>query len=138
MKYIYSRLVALADWLFPFFLLTVRVYIARVFFRSGLTKVADWENALNLFQFEYKVPYIDYHIAAYSGTFFELVMPVMLVAGFATRLAALPLLAMTAVIQFTYDQNVEHVGWAVMLTLLVLKGAGKFSLDELIYRKFGR
>ena len=34
----------------------IRAWMAEVFFSSGLTKIADWENTLFLFDFEYAVP----------------------------------------------------------------------------------
>ena len=49
-----------------------------------------------------------------------------------SRLAAVPLIGMTAVIQFTYDQNIQHTFWAVILGIIICNGAGKLSLDYYI------
>jgi putative oxidoreductase len=127
-------------WLMPLVLLGIRLWIANVFFRSGLTKIADWETTQFLFQMEYKVPLLTPNLAAVLAMFFELAMPVLLVLGLFTRLAALPLLAMTLVIQFVlgasnpaYD-NVEHYYWMLLLLILIARGAGVLSLDFLLRR----
>ena len=44
-----------------------RLYVGAAFFRSGLTKIADWETTLALFQDEYKVPLLPTHVAAVLG-----------------------------------------------------------------------
>ena len=46
------------DWLSPLFLLGLRVYVANAFFKSGLTKIADFSSTVALFENEYKVPLI--------------------------------------------------------------------------------
>jgi putative oxidoreductase len=129
---------ALLDKLEPLWWLFIRLWIAGVFFRSGLVKIHDFDTAIALFADEYKVPLLPPVFAAYSAAFFETVCPVFLTLGLATRFAALPLLAMTAVIEFTYIDNVEHYYWAILLAGLILHGAGKISLDEIIKRKFSR
>ena len=115
-------------------LLTMRLWIANVFWKSGLTKLDDWETTLFLFEEEYQVPFISAEFAAYSGTFFELVCPVLLVLGLGTRFAVLPLIAMTAVIQFTYLDHMQHYYWAFLLFTLLAFGAGRASLDAFIAR----
>ncbi len=58
----------------------------------------------------------------------------LLVLGLLTRLAALVLLGMTAVIEiFVYPQAwPTHVQWVAMLLVLLCRGAGTVSLDHLI------
>lgn len=120
----------------PAWWLLVRVWIAMVFFKSGLTKIDDFDTTVLLFADEYKVPLLPPYIAALSGTLFELACPVLLVLGLATRLAVLPLLAMTAVIQFTYLDHVQHYYWAIFLTGILLHGAGRWSLDHYVGKRF--
>lgn len=112
-------------------LLIARLWIAKIFFFSGLTKIDDWESTLSLFEYEYAVPFLPVALAAYSATFFELVVPPLLVLGLFTRLSVLPFLAITAVIEFTYGSYPEHAYWAIILGLLLTHGAGKYSLDYL-------
>ena len=59
-------------------------------------------------------------------------MPLLLVVGLGTRVAALGLLAMTAVIEaFVYpDAWPTHLSWAASLLLIAAKGAGAWSLDR--------
>lgn len=117
-------------------LLLARIGIAAVFFRSGLTKLDNWMLTVQLFKDEYRVPLLPPEIAAYLAAFNELVLSAFILAGLATRLAALPLLGMTLVIQlFVYPSSwVDHAMWAALLTLLIARGAGALSLDHLIRR----
>jgi putative oxidoreductase len=49
-------------------LLAARLFVAKAFFWSGLTKVRDWETTLALFQDEYQVPLVSPQLAALAGT----------------------------------------------------------------------
>jgi len=127
-------------WAAPVLQLAIRLWIARVFFNSGLTKIQDWDATLFLFQEEYRVPLLPTSVAALMGTTFELAMPVLLVVGLATRLAALPLIGMSLVIQFVlgatnpaYD-NVEHFYWLFLLLVIAIRGPGPLSVDHLLSR----
>lgn len=110
----------------------VRYWIARVFFRSGLTKIADFETTVLLFRSEYSVPLLPPELAAAASTAFELMCPVLLVIGLGTRLAALPLIGMTLVIDATYLHHVDHLYWLMLLGLIVARGPGPLSLDRVI------
>ena len=130
--------------LVPLFDLFIRLWIAKVFFWSGLTKIRDWENTLFLFELEYQVPILPVPVAAFLGTAFELLCPILLAVGFATRFAALPLLAMALVIQFVLGaanpafDHVQHYYWMILLVAIVLRGAGPISLDQLIGKRLAR
>src|SRR5688572_6661643 len=71
--------------------LLLRAYLGLVFFKAGLTKIADWDTTLALFQDEYQVPLLSPGLAALIGTGGELILPLLLWAGFLTRPAALGL-----------------------------------------------
>ncbi len=58
--------------------------------------------------------------------------------GLGARLATLPMLAMVAVIQFTYDNNMEHFYWAMLLATILCFGPGKLALDHFIRARFIR
>jgi putative oxidoreductase len=113
-----------------------RVGVGAVFFLSGRTKVDGLltvnENAVTLFQEEYKVPLLPPEFAAHMAAYAEHLLPLLLFAGLATRLSALGLLGMTAVIQiFVYpDAWPTHLTWAVALLYLAGRGAGTLSLDR--------
>lgn len=119
----------------PVLQLAIRFWVAHVFWRSGRIKLKHWESTLELFKFEYKVPYIAPDLAAYIVTTFELVCPVLLVLGLITRLATIPLLIITAMIQLTYLSHHDHMYWALLLGTLLFKGAGPISLDALICKR---
>ena len=113
-----------------------RVAIAAVFFLSGRTKVDGLlhvnESAYTLFREEYKVPLIAPEIAAHLATYAEHLFPLLLVLGLFTRLSALALLGMTAVIQvFVYpDAWPTHLSWAGLLLYLIGRGGGAIALDR--------
>ena len=124
-----------------FIALAARVFPAAVFWQSGQTKVAGWHlkpSAISLFENEYQLPLIDPTIAAYISAFSEHFFPVLLVIGLATRLSALALLCMTAVIEiFVYPGAwPTHGVWATCFLVLIARGPGLLSLDHLIARKF--
>ena len=113
-----------------------RLAIAGVFFRSGMTKIANWDLAVQLFENEYRLPLLLPDLAATIAASLELSVPVFLILGLFTRLAVLPLLGMTAVIEiFVYPQNwPEHLTWMTLMIFLLRRGAGVYSLDYLIER----
>lgn len=122
--------------------LVIRLYVANVFFKSGLTKIEDWDKTVYLFQEMYRVPLLPPEVAALLGTFGELLFPVLLAIGLATRFAALGLsvVNVVAVISFWHvlSQNQpalsHHFYWGLLLLVTLLHGPGKLALDHLIWR----
>jgi putative oxidoreductase len=138
------RLIFVLDRI-PYSLLAfaARIFPAAVFWQSGQTKVDGWhlsDNAVDLFRDEYRLPVIDPTIAAYLAAFAEHFFPVLLVLGLASRFAALALFFMTLVIEvFVYpDAWPTHGVWATCFLVVIARGPGVFSLDDLIARRFGR
>lgn len=113
-----------------------RIAVGMVFLQSGLNKLESWEPTLALFRDEYRLPFIPYQLAAELGTTVEITGSLLLLVGLLSRLATLPLLGMIAVIEvFVYPQAwVEHLTWATLLLLILLRGAGPISIDHLIAR----
>ncbi|MGO8914367.1 MAG: DoxX family protein [Stellaceae bacterium] len=111
-----------------------RFSIAAVFWNSGLTKIASWQTTVVLFRDEYKVPLLPPELAATLGAAVELTCPVLLVLGLATRLATLPMLVMTVVIEaFVYPEDwIEHLTWASFLLFILTRGPGPIALDRFI------
>jgi putative oxidoreductase len=125
--------IALLDCFPPSILqLMFRVAIAAVFWSSGLTKIASWDTTIALFRDEYMVPLLPPELAAVMSATFELSCSALIVVGLATRLATLPLLGMTFVIEvFVYPEYWSmHLMWATVLLFLLTKGPGAFSLDH--------
>ncbi|HCZ00502.1 MAG: DoxX family protein [Rhodobacterales bacterium RIFCSPHIGHO2_02_FULL_62_130] len=117
--------------------LMLRVFPALVFWQSGQTKVEGFaikDSTWFLFEQEYALPLIPSELAAVLATVAEHLLPVLLILGLLTRLSALGLLGMTAVIQiFVYpDAWMTHGLWAAPLLALAARGPGGWSLDSLI------
>jgi putative oxidoreductase len=120
--------------------LMARFSMAIIFWRSGQTKLANWDLTLQLFANEYKVPILPPEIAAPMAAAVELSTPILLVLGLFTRVATLPMIGMTLVIQiFVYPQSwADHLAWLTFLLLLLTRGPGVISLDHLIGKYFTR
>lgn len=117
--------------------LAARLFPAVVFWQSGRTKMDGLmikPETVFLFEHEYALPILPPELAARLAATAEHALPVLLVLGLMTRLSALGLLAMTAVIQiFVYpDAWVTHGLWATCLLLLVARGPGAWSLDAML------
>lgn len=115
--------------------LGMRLWVANVFWKAGLTKIANWDLTVSLFEDEYKVPVLSPEIAAYMGTAAELTAPILIAVGLGARFGALALLVMTTVIEFTYLSFPIHQVWALMLLLIITQGPGKLSVDYFIRKK---
>lgn len=121
----------------PLLLLGFRLYVAQVFFLSGLTKIQSWSTTLTLFEYEYSVPLLSSDIAAYLGTATELIIPVLLALGLFTRPAALILFVFNIVAVIAYADISpagvqQHITWGVMIAVIFVFGAEKLSLDKLL------
>ncbi len=119
----------------------LRIWVANVFFRSGLASLQDWESTLDLFKYEYKVPFLSPSLAAVLGTGAELIFPFFLVIGLATRLnaAALFVFNLIAVISYPALNEVglkDHTYWAILLLVIILHGPGKISIDHFISHRW--
>ena len=102
------------------------------------------------------IPFFPCHLIVIAGTWAEILLPVMILLGLFTRIAALGMIIFIAV-QSYVDINYlglepkfigamfdrfqdaiifdQRLMWIVVLLVLVLKGAGKLSLDYLMSRK---
>ena len=123
----------------------LRIALALPFLRSGLTR---WDGFLQLspstsFLFsdlfrlhilggKYPIPAPE-QVAFMTGLA-EITLPILLILGFATRLSALGLLAMTAVIQLVVPDGWAnfHLYWAAIALAIMAIGPGSLSLDRLL------
>ncbi|MGH6767871.1 MAG: DoxX family protein [Xanthobacteraceae bacterium] len=137
--------------------LVLRFVMARVFFISGQGKVdgpvipvtlfgpgneftvvlpAGIKDAtFQLFETQYAGLPVPPTLAAYLFSYAEFVLPICLLLGFATRLSALALLVMTALIQVYVAPAAlwsTHAYWIVILLVLMTVGPGALSVDRLI------
>lgn len=120
--------------------LGIRLYVADIFWKSGLTKIASWDSTVYLFANLYKVPYLSPEVAAASSTAVELGGAVLLAVGLASRFgtAALFILNIVAVISFPDLSDAgrqNHVYWGMLLLIFLLHGPGKLSIDHFIRKK---
>lgn len=136
----HARLIDLCESLQPLAQIAARLFVAKVFFLSGLTKLRDWETTVALFTDEYHVPLLSPELAACAGTAGELVLPVLLVLGLGGRFAALGLSVINVVAVLSVAEMPEpalalHLFWGSLLAGLVLWGPGRWSLDAVFGRR---
>lgn len=138
----YDSLVNQAQALFvPLLLLFCRIWVAWVFFNSGLTKIASWDSTLFLFEYEYQVPLLPWELAAYAGTAAELILPAFVAFGLFTRPMAAILFIFNIIAVVSYPVLWEkgfydHQLWGMMILVVVVWGAGPLSLDKILRSKF--
>ena len=115
----------------------MRLSIGAVFWNSGLTKIASWQTTIVLFRDEYRVPVLPPELAATLAASVELTTPILLLFGLFSRLATLPMLGMTFVIEaFVYPQDwIEHLTWASMLLFILTRGPGAISINHWVRTK---
>lgn len=138
---LYDTAVRGLAFLSPIADLLLRLWVANVFFKSGLTKIASMDTTVMLFTYEYQVPILSPAIAAYLATFIELTFPVLLALGLGTRFAAFVLFAFNIMAVVSYPDlgpaGVEqHQVWGLMLLVTLLHGPGKLSVDHFLRRRF--
>ncbi len=124
--------------------LVLRFGLAVPFWRSGVNK---WDGFLQLndvavllFSSELKLhlPGGPYGfpapgVMAFAAGSAEILLPILLAVGLATRLAALGLLIMTVIVQLTVPEGWPlHLTWAAMALGIMAWGPGRISLDHLI------
>ncbi len=124
--------------------LMLRLGLAVPFWRSGVNK---WDGFLQLndvavllFSSEFQLhlpggpyPYPAPAVVAFASGTAEILLPILLVLGLGTRLAALGLLAMTVIVELTVPDGWPiHVTWAAMALGIMAWGPGRLSLDHLL------
>ena len=126
--------------------LVARIGLAVPFWKSGLTKWSGFgqlsDSALTLFQEEFKFHVLgrvyDYPfptLMAYMSGIGEIVLPILLVLGLFTRVAAFGVLVMILVIQLTVPDGWPiHITWAAMALAIIVLGPGKVSADSRLRR----
>lgn len=136
---LFRRLDDIAIALQPLFALAIRLYLFRVFFLSGLTKLRSWDSTLYLFSNEYHVPVLPPALAAVMGAGGELIFPVVLLLGFQSRFAAAGLFVVNLVAVLSYPglepvMIKDHVLWAFLIAYLFFHGVGRWSLQGFLCR----
>ncbi len=138
-----NHLLRLRAWLesvpYSVLALPLRFGVAWIFWNSAQVKLINWQRTIELFTDEYRVPLLPPEWAASMALSIEIACPILLVLGLFTRGAVLVLLGMTAVIQtFVYpDAWPTHLQWTAMMLVLLCRGAGSFSVDHYLWRRYG-
>lgn len=137
----YLSAARILDRLQPAFALAIRLYVARVFLLSGLTKLHDWNITVALFENEYHVPLLAPALAALIGTAAELSLPVLLAAGLGARLAAAALFAFNIVAVVSYPELsdaglVQHMLWGALMLVTLFYGPGALCADAWLARRY--
>ena len=129
--------------------LMLRVALAVPFWRSGILKWDGFlrlsDTAVTLFtdEFMLHLPGGPYSFPAPTVMAFlsgcgEIIFPILLLFGFATRFAALMLLFMTLIVELTVpDGWPVHITWAAMALGVMAWGPGRVSADYLVRRALG-
>lgn len=120
-----------------------RIALALPFLRSGLTRwdgfltlspattfLFEEQFKLHLFGSAYGIPWPG--TLAYMVGLAEIVLPVLLIVGLATRLSALGLLLMTGAIQIVVPEGWVnfHLYWAALALSVMAQGPGRLALDH--------
>ncbi|WP_119393884.1 DoxX family protein [Salinibius halmophilus] len=116
-----------------------RYTVAMVFLTSGWLKLQNWRTTEYLFEYEYQVPLLPWQLAMYFGTAAEMVLPLLLIAGLASRFSAASLFLVNLVAYISYAHvlnerpiaGLDHQLWALMLLIAAVRGGGLLSLDQL-------
>lgn len=139
----YLRLVQMLEVLLPLFDLSVRLYLAQIFWKGGIVKLSSWMSTVMLFTMVYDVPVLPPEIAAYLSVAVELGGSFLLAIGLAGRWAALSLFGLNIVAVLSYGQLSEAAlqeafYWGILFLYFVLHGPGLISIDALLGRLIQR
>jgi putative oxidoreductase len=150
-----QNVVALVDWAigivrliaYPDIVqLVMRVALAVPFWKSGILKWTGFlqlsDTAVTLFTDEFMLhlpggpyPFPAPTVFAFLSGSGEIMFPILLVLGLATRFAALGLLFMTIIVELTVPNGWPiHITWAAMALGIMAWGPGRASIDHAIGR----
>jgi len=160
---------ALEDWFLGLFARLVFAAVLFVyFFNSATTKIGEGllgfltvtDNAyfqilptvVERYEFDAsQIPFFPYQLIVMAGTYGEIILPVLILLGFFTRIAALGMIVFVAVQSYVdiafHGADEKTIGawfdrlsdsvildqralWMFLLVYLVLRGAGAISLDS--------
>ena len=129
------------EFLTPLVELGARLWLANVFWKSGMTKITTWDSTLSLFNYVYTVPLLPPELAAVLSTAVELGGAALLAIGLAGRFgtAALFILNIVAVVSYPDLSAVglkDHFYWGLLLLIFLVRGPGKLSIDYWIRSRF--
>ncbi|MDD3517791.1 MAG: DoxX family protein [Chromatiales bacterium] len=142
---VFGRLDTLGQYLAP---LGLRLLLAYEFGEAGLEKLRG-ENWFEHIRDDFPFPFhlLPHDLSWFMATWSELLGAAMLVVGLGTRFASASLIVLDLVAWYSVHAgngyNVCDNGFKlpliflILLIPLLLNGAGRFSIDHLIRRRFG-
>lgn len=136
----YYKASHLPEYLAPLFDLGLRLYLANIFFKSGLTKVLSWDSTLYLFSDVYNVPLLPPEVAASMAAGAELGLSMLLVLGLFGRFAAAGLFILNGVAVISYadlsDAGInQHLSWGILLGVLLILSRSNWSVDAWLEKR---
>jgi putative oxidoreductase len=149
MSSFYTGLVAVGENLQSLFLLAIRLFWGYQFMLAGWGKVQDINKVAGFFA-ELGIPLVT--VSTYAASYTEFIGGILLIIGFASRLAAIPLMFTMIVAHITAHWNTAAVLFSDPLKfvgespftflfaslIIFIFGPGKFSIDYLLERMFFR
>ena len=124
----------------------LRLALAVPFWKSSMLKWSGFlqlnDTAITLFTDEFMIhlpggpyPFPMPAVFAFLSGSGEIMFPILLVLGLATRFAALGLLFMTVIVELTVPDGWPiHITWAAMALGIMAWGPGRASIDHVIRR----
>lgn len=123
--------------------LGIRLYIAQIFYRSGIVRLNSWDSQEFMFTDIHPVPFLPPSFAAPVTTLSEIGLAMAFAFGFLGRLSGMGLLIMTLVIQLIVAQTPQgvenHIGnsvhyfWMLLCLVVAINGPGRMSVDRMIW-----
>ncbi len=149
---LYDRLSASLVRVDPPTLLMMRLWVALAFWRAGVVKFDDPSGTAMLFSTVYRVPVLPPPVAAFLGTWVELITPWLLGFGLLARPTAAFLFVYNVIAVISYpdlwphgfwhglvgNDFLDHKVWAIMLLAVIARGPGTFSIDAVLRHLFVR
>lgn len=138
---LYYRASHLPEYLAPVLDIALRLFIANIFFKSGWTKIQNWDSTLYLFSDIYTVPLLNPDIAAWMATGSELIFSIMLVLGLFGRFAGAGLFFLNAVAVISYSSGLseaglnQHLYWGIILAVLLVMSRNTWSIDRWLEKR---
>jgi putative oxidoreductase len=145
---VYDRFARHAASIEPIALLLLRWWVAMAFWKAGVVKLADPSGTAYLFHDEYHVPLLSPDVAAFLGTWIELITPWFLGLGILARPTAVFLFVYNLICVISYPDLwphgfwhgligggfADHKVWGMMLLIVIARGAGTLSIDAALGR----
>ncbi len=120
------------NFLATILLLSGRLWMGSIFFQNGKGKFFDIDSTIFLFEYKYNLPFISPLATAYMTAFFEISCSILLICGLLARFSAIILIILTLTIQILIFDNIEYFYWLFLLSMIMVYGSGKISIDGML------